>query len=275
MCKAIQSDKCLVYKFYNAQDELLYIGVAIDWMQRRKQHKRKSWWFAEVSREEFEFFDDWRAAGMRELALIFDQSPRYNFVGTMVGGEYHPPRYGVPIWNAGTHEIPSFPAKHIRRSRTVAIVCGCLGVFCHLHCVEHGSVCLRSSLTETNALEVYRPGADPFSVEDWLLTEAEKWHLAEKRRANEERRIKQIAEKRRRAAERRASPAGRKRSIAAAAKGMETICEKGRQAAREGLPRNSPYGTKSRLWLEGYDEIVERQQIQQLKPPICSLNDAG
>ncbi len=267
MNQTLQPRDYLVYKLYNDQDVLLYVGFTKDWKQRRKDHKARQPWFGEVAHEELEVISDELSAKLREVALIFDASPRYNRIGKAEGNSYTAffmSEYDRDEKRTGTFVSPGLGMKAapVRAMRRVAIACGCKGVFCHLDCEDIGT-CLRSSISDTNPFEIPVVGqwSNPTPPRSWLRQQEE----AEQQRKRDEQQ---------REVEWRASPEGQ-RYLATQAQehekrkgiatlGRESIREKGRNAAHDRLPRTPPYTTwlgkpntfPNRLWLEGYDEIA-------------------
>ena len=68
-----------LYRFYNADDELLYIGISLSAVHRASQHRRgKSWW-PEVARMTVErIYGDRKHAESVEGAAIRRERPKYN-----------------------------------------------------------------------------------------------------------------------------------------------------------------------------------------------------
>ena len=73
--------KCAVYRFFDADGRLLYVGKAVDPEWREKGHRRRVWW-RDVARKSVEWFDSEDAALAAEDLAIRDESPLYNRIRT-------------------------------------------------------------------------------------------------------------------------------------------------------------------------------------------------
>lgn len=69
-----------VYRFFNADEELLYVGSTFQPHIRWKEHKKRDW-FREVAAVRVEHFDDVEEMKRAEWAAIKTESPRYNIAG--------------------------------------------------------------------------------------------------------------------------------------------------------------------------------------------------
>lgn len=72
-----------LYRHYNVQGELLYVGIAGSEEYRRKDHKRTSKWFSEVdeSKSKVERITGWTAVLKAEREAIQKENPKYNKAG--------------------------------------------------------------------------------------------------------------------------------------------------------------------------------------------------
>lgn len=69
-----------LYRFFDDQDRLLYIGITIDPGARWKTHsKEQPWWF-EVTTVTLEKYQSRGSVLRAERAAIIDEHPRYNIV---------------------------------------------------------------------------------------------------------------------------------------------------------------------------------------------------
>lgn len=78
MDDASPSYPTLVYRLYNAADELIYVGITGNPEQRFKYHWRHQPWWDEVRRSKFTVFPTEVAARQAERALIESVLPREN-----------------------------------------------------------------------------------------------------------------------------------------------------------------------------------------------------
>lgn len=67
-----------LYRAFDADGDLLYIGATFDAGQRLAAHADRSEWFADVERITLEHFDTREDAFAAELVAIRDEEPRFN-----------------------------------------------------------------------------------------------------------------------------------------------------------------------------------------------------
>lgn len=77
-----QTPAHILYRFFNADGELLYIGVTQDPTARFKSHQHDKSWFSEVATSTMEHFTSRQELMAAELAAIQRESPRHNIAGT-------------------------------------------------------------------------------------------------------------------------------------------------------------------------------------------------
>lgn len=70
-----------VYRYYDADDRLLYVGCTNSPIMRRRGHEKAATWFANVARARHTVFPDRRAALQRESQAIHLEKPRHNVKG--------------------------------------------------------------------------------------------------------------------------------------------------------------------------------------------------
>lgn len=66
-----------VYRFYDINDDLMYVGISLNLEGRLSKHRRREWW-PEVDRMEVEWFDGREAAKAAERSAIYHENPTYN-----------------------------------------------------------------------------------------------------------------------------------------------------------------------------------------------------
>ena len=66
-----------VYRFYDAEGVLLYVGLTMRFKERLSAHKRRDWWHL-VSRCDVEWFDGREPAKTAEREAIATEDPTYN-----------------------------------------------------------------------------------------------------------------------------------------------------------------------------------------------------
>jgi predicted GIY-YIG superfamily endonuclease len=76
MDKSIQ--KITLYRYFDSDDRLLYVGITGDNTKRQSQHRRNSFWFGEIVSATFEHFDNREDADEAESNAITKEKPMYN-----------------------------------------------------------------------------------------------------------------------------------------------------------------------------------------------------
>jgi predicted GIY-YIG superfamily endonuclease len=66
-----------LYRFHDAAGRLLYIGIAVDFLQRWRKHRRREWW-SQVARMDIEQYPSRSAALAAERQAIIIEKPQYN-----------------------------------------------------------------------------------------------------------------------------------------------------------------------------------------------------
>jgi hypothetical protein len=67
-----------LYRHFNAQGQLLYVGLSLNAVARLAQHREKSFWFSQISRVEIEWHKSREHAAYAEALAIRDEAPLYN-----------------------------------------------------------------------------------------------------------------------------------------------------------------------------------------------------
>ena len=76
--KWLDAHKHHVYRYYNSNNELLYVGVTYDLQKRIRGHKSTQPWFDEIDRQEYETFSNRDDAIFEEARLIQVLNPLHN-----------------------------------------------------------------------------------------------------------------------------------------------------------------------------------------------------
>lgn len=74
--------KTTLYRYFDSNGELLYVGITGDNTKRQSQHRRNSFWFGEIAQATFEHFDLRDNALEAETLAIKNEKPKYNIAGT-------------------------------------------------------------------------------------------------------------------------------------------------------------------------------------------------
>lgn len=70
--------KCTLYRHFDAQGNLLYVGITNYEPKRRNEHKLEAKWFKEIARVETAEFDTRAEAAVAEITAIFTEKPLHN-----------------------------------------------------------------------------------------------------------------------------------------------------------------------------------------------------
>lgn len=66
-----------VYRLYDANDRLLYVGIGYDYLARWKSHAKKDWW-PQVARKDVIWYDNRLTAAWEETKAILTEDPVHN-----------------------------------------------------------------------------------------------------------------------------------------------------------------------------------------------------
>jgi hypothetical protein len=67
-----------LYRHFDGEGRLLYVGISIDVLVRQASHELRSWWFKDVRRIEITPFATRAEAAAAEVQAIRAERPRYN-----------------------------------------------------------------------------------------------------------------------------------------------------------------------------------------------------
>ncbi len=74
----MNNKKNALYRHYNSNGELLYVGISLSSVDRLARHVRHSSWAYDISRIDITWMSSRRAALLAERNAIHDESPKYN-----------------------------------------------------------------------------------------------------------------------------------------------------------------------------------------------------
>jgi predicted GIY-YIG superfamily endonuclease len=72
------AEQTVLYRLYDENGQLLYVGVTGDPKTRWKEHRTKMPWWPEVTRRRLELYDTGVEARAAEARAICDEGPLYN-----------------------------------------------------------------------------------------------------------------------------------------------------------------------------------------------------
>lgn len=70
--------KTVLYRYFDSEGQLLYVGVTGDNTKRQSQHRRNSFWFGEVASATYEYFETRDEALEAETNAIRRENPKHN-----------------------------------------------------------------------------------------------------------------------------------------------------------------------------------------------------
>jgi predicted GIY-YIG superfamily endonuclease len=73
----------VLYRYFDADDNLLYVGITNSPLSRMSQHLRDKGWFAKAARTTYEHFTTRDELEKAELKAIQSEKPKYNIAGTV------------------------------------------------------------------------------------------------------------------------------------------------------------------------------------------------
>lgn len=76
--------KTTVYRYYNADNELLYVGITKNQLNRFEAHSKVQPWFHEITKAFFQHTDTREEALEYEKYIIANEFPKYNKAGPVL-----------------------------------------------------------------------------------------------------------------------------------------------------------------------------------------------
>jgi len=71
-------EKHSLYRHFDKNDNLLYVGISVDPLNRLKDHKQQAIWFEQISRVDIEKFDNRKDVIRAEIEAIRNEAPVFN-----------------------------------------------------------------------------------------------------------------------------------------------------------------------------------------------------
>jgi predicted GIY-YIG superfamily endonuclease len=110
--------KTTLYRYFDSDNRLLYVGVSGDNTKRQSQHRRSSFWFGEIMSATFEHYDSREDALEAEAQAIKREHPMHNVAGVgikIVHSPYHHMIYLAGMPDNGHDEMHKEFTEHYRR----------------------------------------------------------------------------------------------------------------------------------------------------------------
>lgn len=106
-----------VYRFFDAEGGLLYVGMTLSYESRLSTHKSASPWWPRVARIELERFDTRREAMRAEFRAILGECPEFNVQGqpAEAGHPFRMMRQGAMLSREELAEAADCGAETIRQ----------------------------------------------------------------------------------------------------------------------------------------------------------------
>lgn len=90
------TERTALYRFFNAEDVLLYVGITKNFGQRWINHASSKPWWTEAQRHTAEWFETRCDAAAAEKRAVVDERPKYNIVHKPKAPRRPVPRQPVP-----------------------------------------------------------------------------------------------------------------------------------------------------------------------------------
>lgn len=94
-----------LYRLYDANDTLIYVGIAFNPSSRYTSHKKTKTWWPEVKRREVTWYDSRTEAAAAEIEAIRSELPLYNRNG------FEPVEAAPALAADGIQEVPATIAR--------------------------------------------------------------------------------------------------------------------------------------------------------------------
>jgi len=120
------SDRTAVYRLFDVDGVLLYVGISNHFGQRWERHAKVQPWWPEVQRQTVEWHPTRKDAADAETVAIKDEHPRFNVVHAPRPEKVHAKRAPVPgastlRLDADIRDRVDVYAKRTRRSRNATV----------------------------------------------------------------------------------------------------------------------------------------------------------
>lgn len=149
----ISTEPTELYRYFDSDDRLLYIGISLSTIMRATGHRRDAGWWNSWTRCSVERFDTRTAALAAERDAIIGERPLHNVVHNRINiGEIHPAPDGdlEPIYDHARIALSQ------RTQRLYAVTREVIDKLCHAvnEAIDDGSI-------------------DPMSQDDWIALVAD------------------------------------------------------------------------------------------------------
>ena len=78
-----QTDETCLYRHFDAENQLLYVGISLHHLQRLGQHRSNAHWFDRIERVEIARFPSRAKAKAAEDKAILEENPVCNIAGVL------------------------------------------------------------------------------------------------------------------------------------------------------------------------------------------------
>jgi predicted GIY-YIG superfamily endonuclease len=87
-----------LYRHYDKDGNLLYVGISWTILQRLRQHEKGSFWFKEVDSIKLEKYSSREASLAAERKAILAERPRYNKTHTTISSSNEKRKIALALW---------------------------------------------------------------------------------------------------------------------------------------------------------------------------------
>lgn len=78
-----KEERTALYRFYDVNERLLYVGITDDPWRRWREHVREKSWYPQVKHQAVTWYDDRMAADIAETVAIRRENPLFNIAGAV------------------------------------------------------------------------------------------------------------------------------------------------------------------------------------------------
>ncbi|MFF3998600.1 GIY-YIG nuclease family protein [Streptomyces cyaneofuscatus] len=115
----IQAARTALYRFFDSDDVLLYVGITNMPQVRWAAHTMKPWW-KQVARKEVVWFENRAAAAQAEVGAIRREEPKYNIANAWYAEPKRPGVAAVPVQRQSSSRMTAVPGARSEADQELA-----------------------------------------------------------------------------------------------------------------------------------------------------------
>lgn len=113
MARHVDLERCALYRFYDAEDRLLYVGISNNPEARWKGHRYSiKRWPSLVARQTVGWFDTRTEAEAAEATAIRNEEPRFNGTHNFTKADFSPDVWADPVTGQRKREVIAARVRH-------------------------------------------------------------------------------------------------------------------------------------------------------------------